>query len=117
MLGRFLAPAGFLVLLLLWAPHVRAQPLFPEEAVRQALAADPRLKKAHALTEAAQAYAQGAGALPNPVLQLSAVAGDADEGANSLSQTLEIAGQPRLRRKTAEEAALASAAVVSISTR
>ena len=110
MLGRFLAPAGFLVLLLLWAPPVRAQPLFPEEAVRQALAADPRLKKAHALTEAAQAYAQGAGALPNPVLQLSAVAGDADEGANSLSQTLEIAGQPRLRRKTAEEAALASAA-------
>ena len=78
--------------------------------MRQALAADPRLKKAHALTEAAQAYAQGAGALPNPVLQLSAVAGDADEGANSLSQTLEIAGQPRLRRKTAEEAALASAA-------
>lgn len=78
--------------------------------MRQALAADPRLKKAHALTEGAQAYAQGAGALPNPVLQLSAVAGDADESANSLSQTLEIAGQPRLRRRTAEEAALASAA-------
>jgi outer membrane protein TolC len=62
------------------------------------------------LTEAAQAYAQGAGALPNPELRLSAVAGDADENSNSLSQTLEIAGQPRLRRKTAEEAALASAA-------
>jgi outer membrane protein TolC len=48
--------------------------------------------------------------LPNPELQIAAVVGDPDESANYLTQTFEIAGQPRLRRRSAEEAALASAA-------
>ena len=74
------------------------------------VALHPGIKRAHSLTEAAQAYSQGAGALPNPILQLSGVVGDPDERSNSISQTLEIAGQPGLRRRTAEEAALASAA-------
>jgi outer membrane protein TolC len=87
-----------------------AEPLSPEEAIRRALAAHPALKQARALTEAAQAYREGAGALPNPTLQLAAVHGDADETANSLSQTLEIAGQPGLRRKAADDSAAARAA-------
>lgn len=76
------------------------------------MVAHPALKQARSLTEAAEAYqgGGGAGALPNPTLQLAAVRGDADETANSLSQTLEIAGQPGLRRKAAEESAAASAA-------
>jgi outer membrane protein TolC len=96
---------GFLVL------PCSAQPLLPEEAVRRALTYVPELKKAHALTEAAQAYSSGAGAQPNPVLQLSAGTGDRQEGSNSLSQTLEIAGQPGLRRKAADETVLARAAL------
>lgn len=87
-----------------------AEPLSPEEAIRRALAAHPALKKARALTEAAEAYSEGAGALPNPTLQLAAVHGDADETANSLSQTLEIAGQPGLRQKAADDTAAARAA-------
>ena len=71
-----------------------ATPLSPDEAIRRALAAHPALKQARALTEAGEAYRHGAGAFPNPMLQLSAVHGDADEAANSLSQVLEIAGQP-----------------------
>jgi len=84
-----------------------AQPLLPEEAVRRALASVPELKKAHALTEAAQAFSTGAGAQPNPILQLSTGAGDRQSDSNSLSQTLEIAGQPGLRKRAAEEAVLA----------
>lgn len=87
-----------------------AEPLSPEEAVRRALAAHPALKQARALAEAASAYSEGAGALPNPTLQLAAVHGDADESANSLSQVFEIAGQPGLRQKMANESAAASAA-------
>jgi outer membrane protein TolC len=87
-----------------------AEPLSPEEAVRRALAAHPKLKQARALTEAAVAFSDGAGALPNPTLQLAAVHGDADENSNSLSQVFEIAGQPGLRQKMADESAAASAA-------
>lgn len=87
-----------------------AVPLSPEEAIRRALAAHPALKQARALTEAGEAYRHGAGALPNPTLQLAAVHGDPDEGANSLSQVLEIAGQPGLRQKIADESAAADAA-------
>ncbi len=87
-----------------------AAPLSPEEAVRRALVAHPALKQARSLTEAGEAYRHGAGALPNPTLQLSAVHGDPDEGANSLSQVLEIAGQPGLRQRIADESAAANAA-------
>jgi outer membrane protein TolC len=62
------------------------------------------------LTEAAEAYSDGAGALPNPTLQLAAVHGDADESSNSLSQVFEIAGQPGLRQRIADESAAASTA-------
>lgn len=74
------------------------------------MAAHPALKQARALTEAAEVYSKGAGALPNPVLQLAAVHGDPDEGSNSLSQVLEVAGQPGLRQKMADEDAAANAA-------
>ncbi|MFA7483745.1 MAG: TolC family protein [Vulcanimicrobiota bacterium] len=89
---------------------VQASPLLPEEAVRRAVQVDPRLKRARALTEAAEAYSRGAGAQPNPVLQISGVAGDTREDANSLTQPLEIAGQPRLRREIADKTALANSA-------
>lgn len=95
------------ILLALPAP---AEPLLPEDAVRRAIALHPNLKRAHSLTEAAEAYIKGAGALPNPILQISGVVGDPDENSNSLIQTLEIGGQPGLRRRTAEESARASAA-------
>lgn len=87
-----------------------AEPLFPEEAVRKALLFAPELKRAHALTEAAQVYSLGAGAQPNPVLQLSASSGDRAEGSNALAQRLEIAGQPNLRRRAALESAMAKVA-------
>ena len=74
------------------------------------MAAHPKLKQARALTEAAVAYSDGAGALPNPTLQLAAVHGDADESSNSLSQVFEIAGQPGLRQRIADESAAASTA-------
>ena len=44
------------------------------------------------------------------MLQLAAVHGDPDEGANSLIQVVEIAGQPGLRQKAADDTAAASAA-------
>lgn len=107
MLGRVSIAAALLLLL---GCQGWAAPLSPEEAVRRALAAHPKLKQARALTEAAVAYSDGAGALPNPTLQLAAVHGDADESSNSLSQVFEIAGQPGLRQRIADESAAASTA-------
>lgn len=103
--------ASIAAALLLWLScQGLAEPLSPEEAIRRALDAHPKLKQARALTEAAVAYSDGAGALPNPTLQLAAVHGDADESSNSLSQVFEIAGQPGLRQKMANDSAAASAA-------
>ena len=107
MLGRVSIAAALLLLL---GCQGWAEPLSPEEAVRRALVAHPKLKQARALTEAAVAYSDGAGALPNPTLQLAAVHGDADESSNSLSQVFEIAGQPGLRQRIADESAAASTA-------
>jgi outer membrane protein TolC len=101
-----MAAVGMLMAGLVAAPGW-AKPLLPEEAVRKALEFAPELKRAHSLTEAAQAYSRGAGAQPNPMLQLSATAGDRSEDANALAQRLEIAGQPGLRRRVARELAKA----------
>ncbi|MEW6278307.1 MAG: TolC family protein, partial [Candidatus Eremiobacterota bacterium] len=47
--------------------------------------------------EGARLYAEGAGAPPNPELQVAATLGDPDETANSLVQRFELGGQPALR--------------------
>ena len=85
-----------------------ADQLLPGEAVWKALQTDPRLERDRALAEGAHAYKLGAGSLPNPTLQLSTVTGQAREGANYISQTFEVAGQPGLRHRSAEEGARAA---------
>ncbi len=100
---------GCLTPMLLAGP-VWSAPLYPDEVVRRSVAGHPAVKRARSLTEAALAYGQGAGALPNPILQLSTVAGDPDADSNSLVQTLEIAGQPGLRQKAADNTTAAKAA-------
>jgi cobalt-zinc-cadmium efflux system outer membrane protein len=97
-----------LALFFMMTALVGAQPLSPEEAVWKALQTDPRLERDRALAEGAHAYKKGAGSLPNPTLQLSAVTGQAREGANYISQTFEVAGQPGLRHRSAEEGARAA---------
>lgn len=68
----------------------------------RALSAHPELQALQTQVEGAQAYARGAGAPPNPELQLAGVLGDPDEGANRLAQRLELGGQPGLRSDLAE---------------
>lgn len=72
-----------------------------EEALRLALRRHPAPVAAQRRLEAAEAWAGGAGAQPNPELRLSATRGDASEEANVLAQRLEIAGQTGLRAAVA----------------
>lgn len=97
-----------LILLFLLTALAGAEPLLPAEAVWKALRFDPRLDRDRALAEGAHAYKKGAGSQPNPTLQLSAVSGQSREGANFVSQTFEVAGQPWLRHRSAEEGARAA---------
>ncbi len=99
---------AWLALFFLATALTGAQPLLPAEAVWKALQSDPRLERDRALAEGAHAYKKGAGSQPNPTIQLSAVTGQAREGANYINQTLEVAGQPWLRHRSAEEAARAA---------
>lgn len=85
-----------------------APPLTLEEALRLALERHPATLAARRRLEAAEAWADGAGAQPNPEVRLSATAGDAGEDANVVTQRLEIAGQTGLRAGAARAEAEAA---------
>ena len=71
------------------------------EVLDQLLNSHPALKAARQRLAGSQAWAEGAGAQPNPQLRLSVPKGDPSEEANALVQRLEIGGQPGLRSKIA----------------
>lgn len=73
---------------------------FPQ-ALEQILGRHPALKAAQQRLAGSQAWAEGAGAQPNPVVRLSVPVGDPSEEANELVQRLEIGGQPGLRSQIA----------------
>jgi len=77
------------------------------DALSRALASNPDVHAARLRLEGARAWAEGAGALPNPELRLSGTSGDAGEDSNALIQRLEIAGQPGLRGRQARAEAQA----------
>lgn len=61
----------------------------------------PELTAAEFRKEGAKSYLNGAGKQPNPQIKLSLSRGDVQEDANALTQRLEIAGQPALRKQIA----------------
>lgn len=102
----------FLSLLYL-VPHcfgqVRAQDFSePTSFVQAVISRHPSLKKADELVRAAHFGRKASGLQANPTLTLAATAGDAGEDSNALLQTLEISGQPSLRRRIAENQLQAS---------
>lgn len=85
------------------AVPVKREELPPASAlVVEVLTVHPRVRKAEALVAAAYASWQGSGLQPNPLLTFAATAGDAGEDSNSLSQSFEISGQPKLRSEQAK---------------
>jgi outer membrane protein TolC len=77
-------------------------PLSFTEVLRAVQNQHPSLRAAESRLQAATAWAQGAGAQPNPQLRLSVPYGDPSEEANELVQRLEIGGQTGLRSRIAE---------------
>ena len=73
-----------------------------DEALKQALHSHPQIKAARHRLEGARLRARYSGAPLNPVLRLGETAGDPVEEVNSLTQRLELAGQPGLRSQVAE---------------
>lgn len=76
--------------------------LTPGPLIAEVLSVHPSVRRAELEVAAARASLGGSGLQSNPVLTLSATAGDAGEDSNSLTQTFEISGQPRLRREQAQ---------------
>ena len=74
----------------------------PTSFVQAVLSRHPSLKKADELVQAAHFGLKASGLQANPTLTLAATVGDAGEDSNALVQTLEISGQPSLRRRIAE---------------
>ena len=75
----------------------QAVPWTPSRALQRALDVYPEVLASGAQLEGAQAYAEGAGAMLSPSLQLAATLGDADENSNTLRQRVELGGQRGLR--------------------
>ncbi len=75
----------------------------PTSYVQAVLSRHPSLKKAEELVQAADFSMKASGLQANPTLTLAATAGFAGEDSNALVQTLEISGQPSLRRRIAEK--------------
>lgn len=91
-----------LLVLGLTVPSARAgTPLRLEDAFKEMLQHHPRLKAAQARVDGAREYARGVGSQPNPLLRLGDTLGQPVEEVNSVSQRLELGGQPRLREKAA----------------
>lgn len=84
-----------------------AQPVEPDQVMREAVAAQPSVQAARFRLEAARGYADGIGAQPNPTLRLTGTVGDPIEEANSLTFPFELGGRPRLRGESAREEAQA----------
>lgn len=76
-----------------------------DEAISIVLQGHPSTAMLDARLAASQGYARSIGSQPNPVLTLSATAGNAGEDANALVQTFEISGQPALRADAANAVA------------
>lgn len=72
-----------------------AVPWTPSRALQRALDVYPEVLASGAQLEGAQAYAEGAGALLSPSMQLAATLGDADENSNTLRQRVELGGAAR----------------------
>ncbi len=89
------------ILLALCGSALAQDPPDAATAISEVLASHPGVRSAQFKVEAAEATLSGSRAQPNPTLTLSAVAGDPEENANSLVQTLEISGQPRIRHEQA----------------
>lgn len=90
------------VLMLFCPPGIAQELPDPSLLIAEVLEFHPAIKRATHQLEAAQAVLGGSRAQPNPTLTLAASAGDAGEDSNSLVQTFEISGQPRLRREQAQ---------------
>lgn len=73
----------------------------PGPVIAEVLATHPAVRRAQLELEAAEATLGGSRLQPNPTLSLVATAGDAQDF-STLSQTLEISGQPRLRHEQAQ---------------
>ncbi|MEW6281408.1 MAG: TolC family protein, partial [Candidatus Eremiobacterota bacterium] len=91
-----------LVMLLGWPARASAEAWSLEACLSRVLAEHPELKAARGRVAAARAWADGAGAQPNPELRLAGTVGTPGEDANSLVQRLEIGGQAGLRGDIAE---------------
>jgi outer membrane protein TolC len=100
---RFLLPAPrWWLAILLALPAVAQNPSEPGSLLREVLAGHPAIHKAELRVAAAEARLSGSSLQPNPTLNLAATAGDAGEDSNSLVQTFEVSGQPRLRKEQAQ---------------
>lgn len=89
------------VLMLFCHPGIGQELPDPSALIAEVLHLHPAMKRATHQLEAAQAVLGGSRAQPNPTLTLAATAGEAGEDSNSLVQTFEISGQPRLRHEQA----------------
>lgn len=92
-----------LLISLLLSQSVLAEELTLDEVFRLAKAASPEFGAAEFRLSGARALEKGAGALTNPQVRLSATpVGQAENGANSIVQSLEVAGQRGLRSRAAQ---------------
>lgn len=98
-----------LTLFLLLSLSALAQTLTPAEAMKAAVRAQPAVAAARHRLEGARGYAEGIGAQPNPVFQISGTVGDAYEESNSLRFPFELGARPRLRGESAAQEAHARA--------
>ncbi|MBI3927011.1 MAG: TolC family protein [Armatimonadetes bacterium] len=102
-------PWFLFALILGLCPGARADDgLTPLETLKEAIRSSPRVVAAEARLKGLREWSRGVGAQPNPELRLSATSGDAEEQSNSLVQTLEVFGQPGLRRSYGNALAEAS---------
>ena len=74
----------------------------PQTMMTDLLRRHPSIRKAEHLVQMAEAELSGSRLQPNPVLTVSAYAGDPTEETNTLTQSLDISGQPRLRHEQAQ---------------
>lgn len=99
-LGGFKLVVLFIVLARVQVAYGQELP-HPGQMIMKIISRHPSIRKAENLVLAAQASLAGSKLQPNPTLTLAATLGDAGESSNSLNQTFEVSGQPRLRYEKA----------------